>query len=81
MKFSFEIETSLPPALKAACHPQQPCTVSELPQWEEGSLHSFVLQPKHSISKSEGLGIDLSLLAVCLYTMFTYDNEVPKKDV
>lgn len=44
-----------------------------------GREPSFALQPKNSISKSEGLGKDLSLLAICLYTMFTYDDEVPRK--
>lgn len=82
VKFSFEIETPLPPALEAACHPQQPCW-SQFHSYHGGRkrLSSFALQPTNSISKSGGLGIDLSLLAVCLYTMFTYDNEVSEKDV
>lgn len=55
--------------------------ISQLLQWEELSLSFFALQPTHSISKSDGFGIGLSSLAVCLYTMFTYDNEVLEKGV
>lgn len=56
-------------------------TISQPPWWEELNFSFLALQPTHSISKSDGFSVGLSSLAVCLYTVFAYDNKVLEKGV